>query len=63
MIKSGKTYTCHDSSLLVEVLNVLSFPKYMKVKIALFTKSGIQVETPRYYKIPHGRIDHWIEVK
>jgi uncharacterized protein YaeQ len=47
----------------VEVLNVLVFEKYMKVKIALFTKSGVQVERPKYYKIPHGRIDHWIEVR
>lgn len=55
----NNTYIVDNSSLLIDIYNVLKFSNYLKIKIALFTKSGKMVERPKYYKVKYEQIKHW----
>jgi hypothetical protein len=60
MIKRGNYYTYFNSSLVVEVLNIIELTNYAKVKLAIYSKSGRLQEAPKYYKLTSDRYSHWL---
>lgn len=59
-------YTADCSDLIVEIVKVQYRDlkgNYTKVKLNLFTKSGMRVEYRKNYKLIHENIKHWNRFK
>ena len=59
-IQRGNYYTYYNSSLVLEVLNVIKLKDYCKLKLAIYSKSGVLQETPKCYKLTSDRFEHWL---
>lgn len=59
-IKKGCLYTCDNSSIVADVIAIMEFDDFIKLKLGFYTKQGTLLEKARWYKIkPKSRIHHW----